>query len=539
MVPSSQQQAVTDTALTGANSINLIARAGCGKTTTLLAVTKALMEQASAAGRRVSIFIGAYNRSIAGEIKTKLSGLGVEDWKQVNGRWIAPVATASTIHSAGFRAWMKLYPDCKVEERNEAKLTDIIDSLAKAEPAKSALIDTMRSFAIKTVSLAKQRAFGVLSNIDDISKWFELVDHFGLEEELPEDFDLSKAIKFAKWVYRRSLESCQTIIDPDDMILAPLYHNARMFQYDWVLIDEAQDTNPARRALAKKMMKPGGRLIAVGDPAQAIYGFTGADSDSLDLIKAEFACVEMPLNVTYRCPKVVVRLANQWVPDLTAHESAPEGIYRSIALSNEDPKSKAASLLGSELKTLGPADAILCRNTKPLVALAYELIRSGVACQIEGRDIASGLIAIIGKWKAVRTEALAKSIRQWRDKEVQKHMAKGAEAKAESVNDKAETILVLIQGLNAEGKNKVEDLIAFIRQIFGDTKEGQKPAVLTLSTVHKSKGREWERVFLLGRGKYMPSKFARKDWQMTQERNLMYVAVTRAKNELVDVVVKD
>ena len=72
--------------------------------------------------------------------------------------------------------------------------------------------------------------------------------------------------------------------------------------------------------------------------------------------------------------------------------------------------------------------------------------------------------------------------------------------------------------------------------MFGDTKDGEKARVLTLSTIHKSKGREWDRVFILGRTRYLPSPWARKEWQQLQEKNLEYVALTRAKDTLVDIV---
>ena len=71
--------------------------------------------------------------------------------------------------------------------------------------------------------------------------------------------------------------------------------------------------------------------------------------------------------------------------------------------------------------------------------------------------------------------------------------------------------------------------------MFGDTPDGSQSPVLTLSTVHKSKGREWDRVFILGRSKYMPSPYAKQEWQQAQETNLEYVAITRAMRELIDV----
>lgn len=517
---SEQQQTVLDWSDTEKGSLILVARAGCGKSSTLLA----LVEHLVANNPSISIFVGAYNRAIANEFSAKLEKAGIQ-WRN---------AQANTLHGAGFSAWKKVAPDA-ANNVDDKKVEKILDEFAQTDEQK-ARVEPYRVLILKAVSLAKQRAFGVLCQVDDRAKWFDIIDHFGLDEDLPEDADLDYAVKCCIWLYKQSLNRCRQTIDFDDMILAPLYFKARFWQYDWVMIDEAQDTNPARRALALRILKPGGRFIAVGDPAQAIYGFTGADADSLQLIKDAVNAKELPLNVTYRCPKTVVRRAQQWVSDITAHESAPEGTQRSIYLT---PAPKGSSPRPSVLdETFTADDAILCRNTKPLVELAYTLLRKGVACQVEGREIASGLINLINKWKVVNLPALVNKLTEWREKEVTKWLAKGKENKAEEVSDRAETLIVLSNELISESKTTVADLISFIRGMFGDTKPGERPRCLTLATAHKSKGREWKRVYILGQSKYMPSKWARKDWQMAQEINLMYVATTRAMSEIIDVVVE-
>jgi hypothetical protein len=238
----------------------------------------------------------------------------------------------------------------------------------------------------------------------------------------------------------------------------------------------------------------------------------------MDIIRQQLNADTLPLNVTYRCPKNVVALAQTWVPDITAHESAPEGIVRSI---NENEFA---------IETLRSDDAILCRNTKPLVELAFNLIRRGIACHVEGREIGNGLLQLARKWKIRTLSALTNKLRDYREKETQHFMAKGQDQKAAQVDDKVETLYVLISKLVSEGKTDIDDLARFIEELFKDG--GQ---TLTLCTVHKSKGREWERVYLLGRNAYMPSKWARMEWQQEQEANLSYVAVTRAKHELIEV----
>jgi superfamily I DNA/RNA helicase len=74
----------------------------------------------------------------------------------------------------------------------------------------------------------------------------------------------------------------------------------------------------------------------------------------------------------------------------------------------------------------------------------------------------------------------------------------------------------------------VADAVQFIDALFADGATG----VLTLATYHRSKGREWDRVFLFEHYRRCPSKYARQDWQKLQEDNLAYVAFTRAKQEL-------
>jgi superfamily I DNA/RNA helicase len=386
----------------------------------------------------------------------------------------------------------------------------------------------LHSFVGSLVSLAKQTAFGV-----DCPSWDEgaarlLVAHHDLEEKLgneegsdsPEDL-LTLGLQWASRILTYSNRVGDTQIDFDDMIYLPLLNNTSFFQQDWVLIDEAQDTNRARRLLAHRMLRPNGRLIAVGDPRQAIYGFTGADADALDIIGREFNATWLPLTITYRCPKAVVQHAQQWVTHIEAADSAPEGMVGEVS--------------EQEFRKLTPkiTDAVLCRNTKPLVQLAFDLIRRSVPCHVEGRDIGRGLEVLATRWKTAHTMLdLQLKLDEYLAAERTRLLARGNDAKLHVVQDKVETLFVLMERFNSS--DPLSMLTTFIRQLFKDT-DGRPAQTVTLSTVHKSKGREWDRVFLLGRNKYMPSAFAKQEWQIEQEENLIYVAVTRAMRVLIEV----
>jgi superfamily I DNA/RNA helicase len=373
--------------------------------------------------------------------------------------------------------------------------------------------------------------------------------HFGVEQDLPEDADMDFAWEAVMTIYSESIKTCGKIIDFDDQIFAPLMFNCRFFRNDWVLIDECQDINPARRELAKRLLKPTGRLLAVGDSRQAIYGFTGAGGDSVEKIIEEFGCARLPLTVTYRCPKAVVSYVHQWVDHIQAHEDAPEGVVRDVAFS-PDPKPCRACLgtgisLG-HVKTcsacdgakLSPAepwfqqdapgakDVILCRYTAPLIRNAFAMLRAGVACKVEGRDIGNNLIALASQWKVKSLDALQKRVEQWQVAQVAKAQAKNSERQEQDINDRVATLMVFIERCREKGVHTVEGLIVEIKSIFADNVKG----VMTLSTIHKAKGREWPRVYWLQgpiRGRNL------QEWEMAQELNMKYVAGTRAQAELI------
>ncbi len=495
-----QQLAVIDAAGRPGNQL-IDAKAGTGKTTTLIGVCSRLSGYTA---------FCAYNKKIADEIGAKVRTAGLSNVK------------AGTFHSFGFQNWRRVAPHVKVDA---FKVANIMQAMQ--------IDEELQPFVSAAVSLAKQRAIGVLCPTTDHSAWQYLVDHFDLEDKLTSEGKdtlcmedvVANGLALAKQVLQRSIEQDRDVIDFDDMIYAPLVHKVKVWQNDNVLIDEAQDTNPARRALAKAMLKPGGKLIAVGDPNQAIYGFTGADNDAMDLIKQEFNCTVMPLTVSFRCPTSVIELAQTWVPTIEAAPNAKAGTVTVMA---------DVAFRKLEAHMVDAESAMLCRNTKPLVEEAYALIRRGIGCHVEGKDIGKGLLNLVNKWKARSLDALRTKLETHLEKEVAKFMAKGQEQKAESLTDRIETLFVIMDQCVGGDVNTLREQI---NKLFGDVEAGNPSPNFTLSTVHKSKGREWKRVYLLGRAKYMPSKFARQDWQFAQERNLMYVAVTRSLDTLVEVVV--
>lgn len=489
MTPSPQQAAFYDWISNGTGSCVLEAVAGAGKTTTLI---QALLLMSG------SVFFGAYNKAIATEIASRVP----DD--------VVAKVEASTFHAAGFRAWRRVARDVKVDAN---KCRNLFRRLCGDKWD----LRQHEGAVLKLVSLAKQAGVGVTISENDVDAWTAMAEHYSVEAKDGKD---ALVLSMARRLLEQSIDIDREEIDFDDMIYTPLLRNAKIWQHDWVLIDEAQDTNATRRELALRMLKDGGRLVAVGDPRQAIYGFTGADSDSMDIIAAATNAVRMPLTVTYRCPKAIVSYARNWVSHIEAHESAPNG-----DVVEEELESLA--------KVARPGDAVLCRFNAPLVKNVYSFIAAGIPARIEGRDIADGLVKLARKWGTNVLVELEDYLSDYLTRETARLIAKDEEHKVANVEDKVQCLQVLIDRVRGQDSSAtVDTLVGEIGSIFGP--EGENRDMVTFCSVHKSKGREWHKVVWLQTG---PSPWARKPWELGQEDNLCYVAATRAKSTLVLIAV--
>lgn len=515
-IPSPEQLDIFEEIEHGRGHLIIDAKAGTGKSTTLAKAAKLM---------RGKVFYGVFNAKNAKEMRARPEVAGL------------PNVYVKTFHAAGFSALNFRFKGVLRGDPDSNKVRTIIDHFItiNQRPDLEVFTNTVRD----CVSMAKQRGIGIAGLFADTDEnWIEMIEHFGLFDDLPEDCigedgeadaaTYAKVIKFARVILKKSNEALTNeqspvygIIDFDDMIYLALLFNLRMFQHDFVLIDEAQDTNPTRRLLAERLLRPGGRLIAVGDPNQAIYGFSGADNDSLEQIRRRFNAKTLPLSTTYRCPKAVVAVAQQWVPGIHAHETAPEGEVQEL---------NYADLLTAAK----PGDMILCRYNKYLVSTCFKFIRAGVSAKIEGRAIGQGLVALCKKWKVVKLDALATKVQRWKKREMDKFLAKGKETKAAEIEDRAETVMVLIERATEQGITTVAGLTEMVMTMFDDNVVDRKDQVI-LCSGHRSKGLENPRVFVLGLYELM-GRECRRQWETQQEINLQYVVVTRAQELLVSVV---
>lgn len=497
--PSPQQAAIINFVITGTGSAIVDAKAGTGKTSTLKMLLLAIPEEKS-------VTLIAFSKLIARDLNIALA-----DLRAATGRAFRSVRV-TTFHAAGLNALRYRFKGLKFDDKAaKRKIADLI-----AANFSEREIDLYESFATQLVHFAKCEGIGVAGMTRDIpAAWQAIIDHHGLMLD-SEGATEAEGIAVARKLLALSNDAARKSLslDFDDLVYIPLLLDVKFYNTDFVLPDEAQDINPTRLAMCERLcsVRWRGRLIAVGDPNQAIFGFTGAMHDSLDQVAAKFSAVTFPLSVCYRCSASVIAYAQQVVPSIEAAPNAPQG-------------NAAVPLAANDIgKVLTAADAIVCRNTAPLVSLAYSIIRSGKGCKLLGRDLAGNLVKLVKSQKAKNLISLDSKLTAYAEREIAIAKAAKDDSKIESINDRIDCIRVIAANLPAG--SGIADLTRQIESMFSDDND-ERP-LLTLATIHRVKGKEYDQVALY-RPELLPSKFATKDWQWQQEINLDYVWRTRAK----------
>lgn len=487
---STHQQVIFDFIENQSGNAIIKAVAGSGKSTTIVEACRRIHQG------KTSILL-AFNKNIATELQRR----GVN---------------AKTFHSLCFG------PVLRHRQVNNVE-TNKLRFLCK-ENLSSNDAFVYSTFMTKMVGLARNMGIGCLTQ-DTEGVWADLADHHNLEVENDRG-TMHQGLEYCRELLDWSNDS--NLVDFDDMLYLAVKDGIGLPKFDFIFVDEAQDTNPIQRAIIRKICHQDSRVILVGDPAQAIYGFRGADSESMAMLQEEFECTELPLTTSYRCATNIIAVAQRHVPYIQAAEGAQEGEVRKvkdlaqvIARTSGEPEKEGEEPCPVFFAT----DLVVCRTTKPLVELAFKLVRNRVPVRIMGRDIGNGLKALVNKMRATDLDDLVVKIEGWARREIDKAIAKQMEEKADNVQDKCDAIICLVDGLQ-EGNRTIEALLGGIDFLFDEDKQA-----LTLCTIHKAKGLEAERVWWLN-SSGCPARWAKKDWQKKQEVHLCYVAITRAKSTL-------
>ena len=470
------QQAVFDFIKNGSGNAVVNAVAGAGKTFTIVESLSMIQSE-----HRV-LFI-AFNKHIIEELRAKLAKRGITN------------VDVMTVHSYGNRAIrdnMKAFNDAD-------KVWKICDSLYPSWEVDPEISQGYIGRVKRLVELAK------LSLSETPDELYDLACKHDIELL---NSEIENAIQ-VKRISDRNLRS----YDFNDMLYFPVKHNLKCKQYDWVFIDECQDLSACQQELMKKAIKPGGRFVAVGDPHQCIYGFAGSDVESFRKLSALPNTQQLPLSLTYRCSKAVTALAQGLVPHIQSLPDAPEGIVR----------------YDGKISEFRQGDLILSRVNRPLITLCIRLLGDGVKAYVKGKDIGMNLINMLKKTRKKNLDSAIDHLLNEKQRMIDKMVRRGTPVE-DATNSQA--VIMYQQKIDAieaiaDGLKTVDQAIKRIETIFADDSAG-----ICLSTVHKAKGLESDRVFIVEPAK-MPAPWVKKAWELEQESNIEYVAYTRAKHELV------
>ena len=470
------------------------AAAGSGKTFTLIKCIELIPNDKR-------ILLTAFNKDIVNELKKKAKEF--------------PNVECKTLHGLGMLMVMK-----NVDEMSPVPEIFKYSSQFYSNPS-----------AYTKINLFRLKKHDRKTYMDNVKKYVDFARYFLCQT--PKDLDeIEKAYEIEtvadeKEVAMKLLEWGKTnlkTMDYTDMIWLPNVLNLKPIglQYDYIMVDECQDMNKAERELVLKCFKMGTRMVSVGDENQLIYQFSGSDKDSLNTLKNLPNTKCLPLSISYRCADSIVEYAQRIVPSIEKNDDNRAGnVLEDVPL--EDVKD---------------GDMVLCRTNAPLVDLYNRYLKLGKKSYIVGKDIGSNMKTIIESmnmtevnWGNIEKDGLF--IRLYDDlfETRNKIMAESNVSKEDAINsrqfqDKLDMINAI--GAMANGINSVDELLGKIDVVF--PKKVQKEGI-KLSTIHKSKGLECENVYIACKS-LMPSKNATTKWEKRQERNLMYVAYTRAKNKL-------
>jgi DNA helicase II / ATP-dependent DNA helicase PcrA len=506
-VPSKYQIAIVDWIVRGKGHGCCNSVAGSGKSTTLKIVAKTLEES----GLRPSeIKICVFGKMNAQDLIKKFG----QAWKE----------SISTLHSAGFSLVKKELGirssyDVEVSGQKYKRITQDLDLIAK-----------------RGLPVGRLKAEKIIGNDNDFLKLIDLVrltnqqptqqviiaiaSHFEIDDVWEPDL-------IARWIeYCLSVGEEKAIkkecLDFTDQIWLPVkwrLNEAKWFKpYKFVLVDEAQDLNATQLELGLILAGSTGRILAVADPRQAIMGFAGADNKSYENIVSRTSAVELPLSICYRCPRSHIKLVKEIYNSIPI-EPSPSATEGSITQIDSSDVEKLIKL----------GDMVIGRKTAPLVNLCIRLISRGIKATVKGKDIGESLkkdLEDIAKMPGYSFQFFNDAIASYKQaKSLQYQGLDNEEQLIENLKDKVQAIATIYQSQpQARG---IDDLKYYIDQLFSD-----ENSPITLSTCHRAKGLESDRIFIY-KPDDMPMTWKnQQQWQLEQERNLLYVALTRSKSEL-------
>ena len=477
----------------GSGNLVINASAGSSKTTTIVNALRYVKD-----GKKV-LFI-AFNKDIVETIKSKVD---------------RPFTYISTFHALGRSILVENGLIEKDSEPDEFKYKTLIKGYMSehSDDLKHLSKKDYSVFMHNVEDLVFYSRYYLAMSVREIQKVCDLygVVTVGDEVSVCREILLSGKNNLTSYDYTDMIWLCNV-----------LNLTTKIHRYDWIFVDEIQDTSIMQEELITKCFKRGCRFVGVGDNEQKINVWCGSSTDAVDYFRNLPNTVEFELPITYRCAKKIVEVARQYSERIEACPDAPEGQVN-VDVNKFTPNA---------------GDMVLCRNTAPLVDLHLQYLKGNKKSYLRGaNDIRDRYMSLINLTSSnfidkgcITDSGLMPTLYNNLFKNICAVSAKYGLSEDEAIVHPVITQMYDdINGIKSlsDGLMTVDDLKSKIDIIFS----GDADDAVQLSTIHKAKGLEADNVYIYCPS-LLPSKWATKPWEVLAERNLCYVAYTRAKYTL-------
>lgn len=427
----------------------------------------------------------------------------------------------STVHSAGYKV-LRRYLGVKglnLVEQKYRHLAKTLDWFNGSNP-KQARIVSLNDF-LKLAEFIRLTLCPL--NAEAVSK---IIRHYGLNISLSQ---LEKIILEIRRLFDIGISSAanEAKIDHTDMLWLPLVWQVNQtpgFKFaQRVMVDEAQDMSKLQLEFVLSLTHQKAKMLFVGDRAQSINGFCGADTESFQNIQVRLQAQEFVLPTCYRCPKTHIGLINKLYPEIpiTPRDNAQPGTIEVISES---------SLWDESLDCrIRPGDLVIARCSNVLVDLHLKLITKNIPSNLVGSHLKQELINLVEDiseqtgFKYQEFIGFAQSYLKSRQNLCEQN--KTDPVIILQLEDKIKAVKAVYYHFKSESLSK---LTSSITKLFGTEEE----ETVILSTVHRAKGMEAKRVYI-AEPVALPLLWEnQKLWQKQQEQNLLYVALSRSTDAL-------
>ena len=304
--------------------------------------------------------------------------------------------------------------------------------------------------------------------------------------------------------------------------------------YTNIYVDECQDFSNIQLNFLKFIKRAKGRYVFIGDFFQAIYNFAGSNAQAFNQIPKMFAPIEtFDLPICYRCAKShLSRVNREYGIPILPRDDAPLGFVKTIDKNKISEYAKAG-------------DMVISRKNKWIAEVVLDLARNGTPIFIEDKEMVGAikrqilsskctsvgalkkfLQKVISNYNKKLFEIVSKNIREGGHEE--EHLE--AVTETNSKIDNTSFLLEILEGYleHHASSDSVSKFSNFIDKLLNTT---PSPKCVRLCSIHKAKGLEATNVFVLNEAK-INYDFRNSKEQNVQEKNLSYIATTRAKEGL-------